>query len=222
LEELFDLLEETGKRETEQIALREQLAISLPMQVDAEGSGMDWIRSEQNRETPEHPGQDREEARTEETEIDPVTGQGREKAGAPGDLTELILVAAEEVAIQMSGRSTEFMKSNTARNKFGGEFSGSGGEHHGPEGMEEVQSNWLAGAQPWHEPLRERLSGADRLYVGINTPRLRGSEQGGRNVVVHLNEPEQRVGGMETMDIRTLDRVFQRDARRYDGGLNLL
>ena len=77
-------------------------------------------------------------------------------------------------------------------------------------------------AERWYERMERSQTGAKQLYLGINTPRLRGSEQGAHSVVVKLTEPEVRRDGADGLDARALDRVFQRDARRYDGGLNLL
>lgn len=74
----------------------------------------------------------------------------------------------------------------------------------------------------WVESVGLRVSGVERLYREIGANRLQSLERERRNVVVRLGEAEQKTDGDAPMDIRTLDRVFQRDARRYDGGLNPL
>lgn len=74
----------------------------------------------------------------------------------------------------------------------------------------------------WYERVGLRVSGVERLYREIGANRLQGLERKQRNVVVRLGEAEQKTDGDALMDIRALDRVFQRDARRYDGGLSPL
>lgn len=66
------------------------------------------------------------------------------------------------------------------------------------------------------------VPGAQLLYRAIRTDRLRGAEQERRNTMARLREVEDRAAGNAVVDIRALDQVFQRDARRYDGGLKLL
>ncbi len=57
------------------------------------------------------------------------------------------------------------------------------------------------------------------LYQKLRQGRLRTLEDESHRVTVELTE--QQTSGLG-MDVKDLDRVFQRDARRYDGGLTLL
>ena len=58
----------------------------------------------------------------------------------------------------------------------------------------------------------------ERLYGQVNAAWLRESASGERGVVVSVSEGAAGGG----MSLREMDRAFQRDARRYDGGLSLL
>ena len=64
----------------------------------------------------------------------------------------------------------------------------------------------------------QQETAAERLYGRVSTVWLRqaGGEQ--RNVVVTTQENAPS----PALNVRDVDRAFQRDARRYDGGLHLL
>lgn len=57
------------------------------------------------------------------------------------------------------------------------------------------------------------------LYQSLRQGRLRTLEDESRRMTVELAEYQTSGTGV---DVKTLDRIFQRDARRYDGGLTLL
>jgi len=98
--------------------------------------------------------------------------------------------------------------------------------HAGEPGLQERNAGFPSrkahAEELWYEDMGLRFSGVERLYREIGANRLQGLERERRNVVVSLGEAEQKTDGDAPMDIRTLDRVFQRDARRYDGGLSPL
>lgn len=58
----------------------------------------------------------------------------------------------------------------------------------------------------------------ERLYGRVSTVFLRQTGGEHRSVVVTTQENAQGAG----LNVRDVDRAFQRDARRYDGGLHLL
>ena len=58
----------------------------------------------------------------------------------------------------------------------------------------------------------------EQLYSRVNTAWLRESTPGEHGIMVNLSGETQDGG----LSLREIDRAFQRDARRYDGGLSLL
>ena len=64
---------------------------------------------------------------------------------------------------------------------------------------------------------REKTA-AERLYGRVNAVWLRQADGESRSVVVTVQED----GPASALNVRDVDRAFQRDARRYDGGLHLL
>lgn len=72
------------------------------------------------------------------------------------------------------------------------------------------------------ERREERAASAAELYEQVNGGRLRTTRRGPETVTVYAAEPETGAAAAAARDARTLDRVFRRDARRYDGGLGLL
>lgn len=73
--------------------------------------------------------------------------------------------------------------------------------------------------QEWNARIKQirREDAAESLYHSVNAVWLRGSSAEERRVVVQVNEGNHGGG----VSLREFDRAFQRDARRYDGGLSL-
>ena len=132
------------------------------------------------------------------------------------------MAAVEENVIKSRGQGLDLTGRDAVYLSDGEEF---------PIGSDEqrilAENSWAevltdGSVERWYERIKERQTGTERLYLGINTPRLRRDERGAHSVVVKLSESGVGNGTADGMDVRSLDRVFQRDARRYDGGLSLL
>lgn len=214
MEELFDLLEDGEKREEDNLKLREQVAVPVPGKgeqgVEPVDRAKDLLSEEALREEKDPEGLPEKRAAE--------NGFDRE---APGDIAERLLADAEGYVTEDHGQKLSLEWKDViwlSRDAWDGD-------------SEELRDRMkLAGeglvgggaAERWYERMERSQTGAEQLYLGINTPRLRGSEHGAHSVVVKLTESEVRRNGADGLDARALDRVFQRDARRYDGGLNLL
>lgn len=72
----------------------------------------------------------------------------------------------------------------------------------------------------WTAPVEafRQETAAERLYGQVNAAWLRENGPGEHSVVVSMSGETTGDG----LSLREVDRAFQRDARRYDGGLNLL
>lgn len=153
------------------------------------------VAQRENTEVPAESRQRGEELLKKENREEVFDEESADRGAASpgtGDLAERILTAAEESALASQRRESVF--------------------------------DWRSGGTPerWYEDMRRSITGTEQLYLGINASRLRGSEPGARNVVIQMGESGAASGRADGTDIRALDRVFQRDARRYDGGLSPL
>lgn len=78
-------------------------------------------------------------------------------------------------------------------------------------------------AETWTERAgRKPAEAVTGLYAKVNGGRLRLERPERETVTVYEVEQAAPARQSAARDVRELDRVFRRDARRYDGGLGLL
>ena len=213
MEELFDLVED-GEEQKDEV-------IEIPRRGKLPSVGV--FRENEEAEALHRSGGKASAAsagKGDEESLFTQNAKASPKREQPGDVAQMILERVEEYAAQERSLAMMLGMDEPA-------WAGRNGEVTDGEEKMMLLREWEAALykgvaqERWHETVNTGMSGAEQLYFGINVSRLRGSERGIRNVVVHLNEPERALG-TGAMDARTLDRMFQRDARRYDGGLSPL
>ena len=99
--------------------------------------------------------------------------------------------------------------------------AGYGGTDRAEERAAGVDGGRDGGAAGMVDALRMGGAGAGALYAGLARSRAAAGYVRREMVAITVPETAERTAGGVQMGVQELDRQFQRDARRYDGGFDL-
>jgi hypothetical protein len=156
---------------------------------------------------------------------------GEEYTSSPEASTEQKTVAASENAAEQTGtaeRLAETLDSLAAANRSAGQLEETAATERTGQQLEEAVSAWLTAAQTGTHQFGTNFSPVQRVVSGgggFSSPALAGTDSASFQQSAGMPPLErvivQESQGSSGLSLSALDRMMERDARRYDNGFPL-